>query len=151
MRTDIEFRSGEHVLRGWLQLPGDATGPVPVVVMAHGFGGVKEWLWDGGFAHLEVVLAERRVTKKAVRYRLVFAEEGRAFLVLDERVENEEPEKGHEKPHFYFGYEKGRPTINAQGEYRELQRADIDPTQSILAQRRDPESYPDISSISPSP
>ncbi|WP_329561227.1 alpha/beta hydrolase [Kitasatospora sp. NBC_01266] len=44
MRTEVEFRSGGHVLRGWLEQPADRTGPVPVVVMTHGFGGVKEWL-----------------------------------------------------------------------------------------------------------
>lgn len=39
----IEFRSDERVLlRGWLRLP-DGEGPHPLVIMAHGFGGLKEW------------------------------------------------------------------------------------------------------------
>ena len=33
-------------LRGWLYLPNGATGPVPTVVMAHGFSAVKEMFLD---------------------------------------------------------------------------------------------------------
>ena len=43
MRRDIEFNTEDGVtLRGWLYLPGDARGPVPTVVMAHGFSALKE-------------------------------------------------------------------------------------------------------------
>jgi fermentation-respiration switch protein FrsA (DUF1100 family) len=39
----VEFRSDERILlRGWLKLPSGA-GPHPLVIMAHGFGGLKEW------------------------------------------------------------------------------------------------------------
>lgn len=115
-------------------------------------GGVKDWLWRANHtgaasARLEILFAEGKVAssapgKPAVRYRLVFGAEGGSFTVLDERVENEKPERWNRKPYFYFGYENGRPMLNVQKEPRELQRADIDPTQSILSQRRDPEAYP---------
>jgi fermentation-respiration switch protein FrsA (DUF1100 family) len=40
---EIEFLSdGRIALRGWLKLP-DGPGPHPLVIMAHGFGGHKEW------------------------------------------------------------------------------------------------------------
>jgi fermentation-respiration switch protein FrsA (DUF1100 family) len=43
MRRDIEFKTEDGVtLRGWLYLPDDASGPVPTVVMAHGFSALKE-------------------------------------------------------------------------------------------------------------
>ncbi|HYU31315.1 MAG TPA: AAA family ATPase [Thermoanaerobaculia bacterium] len=119
-------------------------------------GGVKDWLWREGHAvaaaaRLEVLFTEGKVAssrpgKPAVRYRLVFGTEGGSFIVLDERVENEKPERG-QKPYFYFGYESGRPMLNVQHERRELQRADIDPTQSILSQRRDPEAYPELTRL----
>ncbi|MHB1809773.1 MAG: alpha/beta hydrolase [Solirubrobacteraceae bacterium] len=39
----IEFASEERIaLRGWLRLPA-GPGPHPLVIMAHGFGGLKEW------------------------------------------------------------------------------------------------------------
>lgn len=114
-------------------------------------GGVKDWLWREGAAEadaarLEVLLFEGQVARPAVRYRLVFGAEGGSFTVLDERVEHESPEEGG-LAHFYFGYENGRPILNARHERRELQRADIDPTQSILSQRRDPEAYPELTRL----
>jgi predicted ATPase len=122
-------------------------------------GGVKDWLWREGKAvaaeaRLEILLAEGHVAQRVppaaapgVRYRLVFGAEGGSFKVLDERVENESPTPGNAKPYFYFGYENGRPTLNANEKQRELQRADIDPTQSILSQRRDPETYPELTRL----
>src|SRR5262245_48927519 len=118
-------------------------------------GGVKDWLWRNGegsaVARLEVLFAKGKVSVlspgPAVRYHLVFGAVGDSFTVIDERVENENPEEGSLKPHFYFGYENGRPILNARHERRELQRADIDPTQSILSQRRDPEAYPELTRL----
>ncbi|WP_216910293.1 alpha/beta hydrolase [Nocardia noduli] len=44
MRVNVEFSSGATILRGWLYRPEDVSGPVPLVVMTHGFAGVKEWV-----------------------------------------------------------------------------------------------------------
>jgi predicted ATPase len=95
-------------------------------------GGVKDWLWKragavgAGFsdgsgeaapaARIEVVftqgyLATSQRGHPSVRYRLVFGAEGDSFVVLDERLENEAPAPGQAKPHFYFGYENGRPML----------------------------------------
>jgi uncharacterized protein len=46
MRQDIEFDAEGVTLRGWLYLPDGAAGPVPAVVMAHGFSAVKEMYLD---------------------------------------------------------------------------------------------------------
>jgi dienelactone hydrolase len=40
-RQDIEFRSNGTTCRGWLTFPA-ARGPVPLVLMGHGFGGTRE-------------------------------------------------------------------------------------------------------------
>jgi predicted ATPase len=117
-------------------------------------GGVRDWLWRQGAessteASLEIVFAEGQVAagKPAVRYRLAFGAEGGSFTVLDERVENETAEPRQTKPYFYFGYENGRPMLNVRRRRRELQRAEIDPAQSILSQRRDPEEYPELTRL----
>lgn len=130
-------------------------------------GRVKDWLWRGdpggtqggttansatasSRARVELVFSEGWIAHAkgdpAVRYRLVFGAEGDSFAVLDERVENVESTPGGGKPYFYFGYENGRPMLNVrQGtKPRELSREFIDPTQSILSQRRDPEEYPEL-------
>ena len=46
MRQDLEFEAGGVTLRGWLYTPDGANGPVPTVVMAHGFSAVKEMYLD---------------------------------------------------------------------------------------------------------
>jgi fermentation-respiration switch protein FrsA (DUF1100 family) len=63
-RTDVEFNAEGTTLRGWLYRPA-GDGPVPGVVMAHGFSAVKEMYLDS-FAE-------------------VFAEAGLAALVFDNR------------------------------------------------------------------
>ena len=47
-RIDITFASGnkDELCRGWLYLPEPRQGRLPVVVMAHGFGAVKELRLD---------------------------------------------------------------------------------------------------------
>jgi pimeloyl-ACP methyl ester carboxylesterase len=40
--TEIEFQSDGVTLRGWLRIPADA-GLHPLVILAHGLGGLKEW------------------------------------------------------------------------------------------------------------
>ena len=39
---EVEFPSNGLVLRGWLRFP-DGDGPHPLVILAHGLGGLKEW------------------------------------------------------------------------------------------------------------
>jgi fermentation-respiration switch protein FrsA (DUF1100 family) len=64
MQSDIEFDAEGTTLRGWLfRLEG--AGPHPIVVMAHGFSGLKEQYLD--------------------RFAKVFASAGLASLVFDNR------------------------------------------------------------------
>jgi predicted ATPase len=120
-------------------------------------GGVEEWIWRhdpverAESAKIEIVFEPGQVTKKdtdsPVRYRIEFGSQAGSFVVLDERIEHEAPEPGKKKPYFFFGYEKGRPMLNVKGTNRSLQRADIDQTQSILSQRRDPENSPEVAAV----
>lgn len=127
-------------------------------------GRVREWLWapdapgaEGStygppFARIGVVFAEGRIARHrsepAVRYRLTFGAAGDSFAVLDERLENADKPLDEGKPYFYFGYENGRPMLNVQdGARRELRREDLDMTQSILSQRRDPDTYPELGRV----
>jgi alpha-beta hydrolase superfamily lysophospholipase len=41
-REDLEFTSGGDTCAAWLFRPEDASGPVPIVVMAHGFTATRE-------------------------------------------------------------------------------------------------------------
>jgi len=46
VRSDVEFDADGVTLRGWLYAPDGAAGPVPTIVMAHGFSAVKEMYLD---------------------------------------------------------------------------------------------------------
>ncbi len=66
MRKDIEFNTEDGVtLRGWHYVPDNAGGPVPTIVMAHGFSAVKEMYLD--------------------RFAEAFAAAGMASVVFDNR------------------------------------------------------------------
>jgi predicted ATPase len=121
-------------------------------------GGVRDWLWKGDpdaeSAMLELVASGAPSTRSAaagppLRYRLVFGAEAERFTVLDERLENAASTPGAIRPFFYFGYENGRPMLSVRGEqgHRGLQREDVDPSQSILSQRRDPDYYPELTHL----
>ena len=81
-----------------------------------------------------------------------FTESGKRFEIVDERIENAEALPGHPEPYFYYRYENNHPVLNIKDEEgkesrRHLRREDVDPEKSILAQRRDPDMYPEITRL----
>jgi len=64
--------------------------------------------------------------------------------LVDERVENESPQREHDKPFFFYHYDHGRPVISVGKNERHLEREDVEADQSILSQRKDPDQYPEI-------
>ena len=114
-------------------------------------GGVHDWLWKGApetpTATLDVTVESPR-SPIALRYRVSFSEIGRRFDLRDEAVESERPMTlNDERPYIYYRYQEGHPVINVMGEpgyARNLRREDVKLDQSILSQRRDPDSYPEL-------
>jgi len=111
-------------------------------------GGVRDRLWKGAtgtpVASVEVVIHNPKAAQ-SLRYQLAFTAVGQRFEIIDEKIENAQPASAaHPKPYFFYHFNKGRPTLNVKGKNRVLQQEDIDPEQSILAQRRDPDQYPEI-------
>ena len=113
-------------------------------------GGVSELLWKGRSraksttARLEVIASPAGVNR-AIRYQLAFTRAGAHLKIVDERIENEKPDEGHDRPRFYFDYNGGRPVLNvADQKQRHLQREEVNPQQSILSQRQDPDQYPEV-------
>lgn len=65
--------------------------------------------------------------------------------MVDERIENELPvDQKYVEPYFYYHFNKGCPALNIKGDNRHLRQEDVDLEKSILAQRRDPDQYPEI-------
>ena len=120
-------------------------------------GGPAEWLWKGGEAigpaEIEAVLENGTPTDRPLRYRLRFTAVQSRVEVVDEAVE--EAERDPHRPYatdvfFYYRFQQGHPVINVLDHStggsieRRLQREDLLPDQSVLAQRKDPEQYPEV-------
>ena len=132
-------------------------------------GGIVEWLWKSPPGPSELhsrtasVLGQRSHQKAArlpaatievsanpahltgpIDYRLSFTGVNYQLDVKDERIEPEGSDKSQKNVPPYFGYINGRPMLSMNGMQQELSREQINPQQSILAQRKDPAQYPEI-------
>ena len=120
-------------------------------------GGVSDWIWKGdpeGVASIDILIRNPQGSMP-LRHVLAFRKENQAFRLVDERIENEKsyPKYGNPlKIYFYYKYNDGNPVINVKTEgqddnpeQRKLKPDTVDINQSILAQRRDPETCPEIS------
>ena len=119
-------------------------------------GGPAEWLWKGGEAarpaEIEAVLESGAPRGRPLRYRLTFTAVQSRLEILDEAVEEAERDPGRpDAPdvYFYYRFQDGRPVLNVRDHAgdmveRRLQREDLLPDQSVLAQRKDPEHYPEV-------
>lgn len=110
-------------------------------------GGVTDWIWKGavrGVASLDAVIANPEGNMD-LRHVVAFTEENKRFHLIDEKIENKQPYDNQQEPYFYYRYQHGYPILNVRGEERRLTRETVEPDLSILSQRRDPESYPEIS------
>lgn len=120
-------------------------------------GPIEEWLWKGArktpTASVEVIVSHP-TDPMGIRYSLAFTKAGYRFEITDEliqneqsleiadeRIENEQPWTGRPAPAVYFAFKNGHPILADEGQLRELSAAEINPQQSILAQRKDPEHY----------
>ena len=119
-------------------------------------GGPAEWLWKGGDAvrpaEIEVVLENGTPTGRPLRYRLGFTTVQRRVEIVDEAIEEAERAPGRSDTpdvYFYYRFQHGHPAINVLDHAgdraeRRLRREDLLPDQSVLAQRKDPEQYPEV-------
>ena len=115
-------------------------------------GGVRDWLWKGAstfppVATINAVLDHPK-GQTDLRYALSFTEEAQRFAIQRERVENAEPDPGHDKPYLYYGFENGHGVLNVKGEERHLPHEDDALDSSILARRKDPDQYPELTWLS---
>jgi len=112
-------------------------------------GGVGEWIWKGGVrkdASMEWVVTKRHGIRPPLRHFICFNSVAQSFSFTDERVEDSEPADPREQEvDFYYRYQNGNHVVNtAEGGKRKLARDTVEPDRSILAQRRDPERYPEL-------
>ena len=111
-------------------------------------GGVDEWIWKGGKglpASIDFVFDNPK-GRQPIRHVVSFEKEELGFRLEDERIENETADRGEDRPYFFYRFDQGNPVINtAKEKERSLAHETVDSERSILAQRRDPEWYPELS------
>lgn len=117
-------------------------------VIARG-GGIGEWIWKGrpnDPASVEAIVT--RTDGWPLRHSVALCKEQQSFRLENERIEIDRPAKGKDKPYLFYHYGRGRPVINTvSGKKRQLNRDDVAVDASILAQRQDPESFPEITRL----
>ncbi len=104
-------------------------------------GGAQEWIWKGTPdkpASLAAVV-EYPGRGQLLRHALSFRNERERFCLDDESIEYSPDQK---EPEFSYRYEQGWPVIRIRDGYRRLDEMIV--RQSILAQWRDLERYPEI-------
>lgn len=111
-------------------------------------GGVAEWIWKGKTgepASVEWVVSHPK-SFQPIRHVLAFHPVAQSFALDDERVESSESRQTEEKDvYFYYRYQNGQPAVNTASKgKRSLAKETIEPDKSILAQRSDPEVYPEL-------
>ena len=127
--------------------PRDLTAPI------REGGGIRDWIWRGdpraSSAHIEVILDNPKGS--ALRYCLGLAERGQQFELIEERIENKDAYSSEKKPYLYYELMGGNALLNYSGESynsgktrRPLILQQINLQQSILAQRKDPDQYPEL-------
>jgi len=96
-------------------MPGDLMFPI------RKGGGIRDWLWKGdrdAAARIEASV-EYPGGKQTLRHALEFTSVSQRFLMLDECVENSEPDEGQNDPCFYYRYQNSYPVISPD-QYPEL-------------------------------
>lgn len=134
-------------------------------------GGAGEWIWKGAKdqpASVELVVTNPKGSQP-LRHLLAFRAGEQGFVLHDERVENEKAYPDQADPYFFYRFQNGHPVVNtivhedadnartlqerpnkrhgvvpAARKERRLAQETVNLEVSILAQRRDPELYPEI-------
>ena len=126
-------------------------------------GGAAEWLWKGEnggrAAEIEIVTGDKDSglttpnSGRPLRYRLEFVNNNTRVEVVDEAIEETKPWPGYDAPYFYYHFQRGNPAINIKDPIgnedqnkppRRIERQELRPDQSALAQIKGPDLCPEI-------
>lgn len=125
--------------------------PKDLVAPIRAGGGAGNWLWRGqspaASARMEAVI-ENPQGQQPLRHALAFTASGQRFELTEEIVANERAYPGRSQPYLYYEFRSGRATLNYRyPNERELRLENIEIDQSILAQRKDPDHYPELTYV----
>lgn len=129
------------------------SAPSKLVAPVRDNGGISTWLYKGEahpVARLEIVTSLRSSKLDIpIKHVVAFGETANRFELRDEAIEDSKPYKqGEKNPYFYYQFRNNHPVLNVGNDERKLEWADINPEESIISQRKDPEQYPELSKLS---
>jgi predicted ATPase len=120
-------------------------------------GGIGEWLWKGEGKRVPATIsAELRLPDivPLLRYRLEFGSAEQRLHVLEEEIQDAQAgQSSLDESHSYYRVRDGRPTFKGSMPFREalaelgFSTHEIDPKQSVLSQRKDPDLYPEVTAV----
>jgi predicted ATPase len=113
-------------------------------------GGWREWVHKAAVKDIGRLGAEMQLsrTRTHLRHSVELVGVESAFVVRGEVLENPVPNPGQKQSYFFYKFENGRPMIGVRNEAgRELQRDTVTTDKSIVAQRRDPDTYPELTAV----
>jgi predicted ATPase len=117
-------------------------------------GGIGEWLWKGEGEIADAgVSTELQIpeVEPLLRYRLEFGAVDQRFQVLDEAIED--AGKSPADTDYFYRIRNGLPMLRFRkvgSSFKETvrrSRLSHDPHQSVLSQRKDPDSYPEVTAV----
>jgi len=123
-------------------------------------GGIQEWLWKGSksdpIAEIEAII-DYPEGVMPLRYKFYFTTVGQRLQIVGEVIENERSGRGRREAVFFYRYQEDhRPTLNVriesdaqagsnQGRRKRYARPEkLSLEKSIMSQRKDVDSYPEI-------
>lgn len=117
-------------------------------------GGAREWLWKGAadqVARLNWVVRDPKGSQPLCHV-LAFQVVGQTFMLNEERVQSSQIAHGKEPTDVYFHFAQGKSIIRVANARRGvidrvLVPGSLELDRSILAQRRDPDSYPELAKL----
>ncbi|OGR14887.1 MAG: chromosome segregation protein SMC [Desulfobacterales bacterium RIFOXYA12_FULL_46_15] len=112
-------------------------------------GGIMDWLWKGEKDPIAAIAADVKCLPFMrddlfLRHSISFTAVNQRFELIDECIENSGPGPGEKDACFYYRYENNHPVLNVKSGKQTLRRESVDPEQSILSQRKDPDQYPEL-------
>lgn len=137
-------------------------------------GGIGEWLWKGQKSDATATVEATVDYPQGIvplRYRISLTRTGQRMELVDEAIENEcVTSRDKNDVFFFYRFQRGHPVLSVLGgtgtgtgtgdgtgtgadEVEEgrvkrfLRREDLNPEQSVLSQRKDPDQYPELTHL----
>ena len=112
-------------------------------------GGMEDWRWKGcenDSHYMEIdAIFNNPLSENDLRYVIQFTQVLSNYWISEERIEDDKPQEGNDRPNFYFQHQDGKCVLTApDGTLETLGEEEKSPISSILATRKDPIRYPQI-------